>query len=296
MKPPPFKYLSPRSLEEAKHQVAQYGDEAKLLAGGQSLIPAMNFRVVQPTVLIDLNGIEALRYIRGNGNGTVAIGAMTLQRSVEQDAQVRERSPLLHACMPHIAHPQIRNRGTLGGSLAHADPAAELPVVAIACGARMHVQSTDGDRWLEAEDFFEGMFMTKLQPTEILTEVAFPAISNRTGSSFLEASRRRGDYAMMGVAVQVGIDQEGVCREARLVYLNAGDGPIKAAQAAEMLQGQQPEQGLFQAAAQLAAAEEIDPLGNLHASVEYQRHLARVLTERALAQAFENAANSVEQA
>lgn len=294
MKPPPFKYLSPRSLEEAKQHVAQYGDEAKLLAGGQSLIPAMNFRVVQPTVLIDLNGIEALRYIRGNGNGTVAIGAMTLQRSIEHDAQVRERSPLLHKCMPHIAHPQIRNRGTLGGSLAHADPAAELPVVAIACGARMQAQSTDGDRWLEADDFFEGMFMTRLQPTEILTEVAFPAVSNRTGSSFMEASRRRGDYAMMGVAVQVGIDQRGACREARLVYLNAGDGPIKADRAAELLRGQQPEQELFQAAAQLAAAEEIDPLGNLHAGIEYQRHLAKVLTERALAEAFESATNSAE--
>jgi carbon-monoxide dehydrogenase medium subunit len=290
MKPPPFKYLAPRSLDEAQELVAQHGDEAKLLAGGQSLIPAMNFRVVQPAVLIDMNGIDALRYIRTDGNGTLAIGAMTLQRSIEFDAQVRERTPLLHACMPFIAHPQIRNRGTLGGSLVHADPAAELPVVAIAGAARFRIQSPDGDRWVDAADFFEGMFMTSLLPHEILTEAVFPILPARTGWSFQEASRRRGDYAMMGVAVQVSTDSNGACQAARLVYLNAGDGPVMAARAAEALHGQRPEPALFQAVAEVASSEEIDPLGNLHASVPYQRHLARVLTERALTEAFERAA------
>jgi carbon-monoxide dehydrogenase medium subunit len=287
MKPPPFKYIAPRSLEEAQDLVAQYGDEAKLLAGGQSLIPAMNFRVVQPAVLIDINGIDELRYIRSDGNGALAIGAMTLQRSIELDSEVRQRTPLLHACMPHVAHPQIRNRGTLGGSLAHADPAAELPVVAIAGGARIRVKSADGDRWIEAREFFEGMFMTTLLPNEILVEVVFPTILPSIGWSFKEASRRRGDYAMMGVAVEVGVDSDGVCQAARLVYLNAGDGPVTATKAAETLQGQQANPELFRAAADVASSQEIDPIGNVHASVPYQRHLARVLTERALAEAFE---------
>jgi carbon-monoxide dehydrogenase medium subunit len=288
MKPPPFKYLAPDSLEQALELMAQYGQEAKLLAGGQSLIPAMNFRVAQPAVLVDLNRITTLDYIHTLGDGSLAVGAMTRQRELEFDLQIAERVPLLYECMPHIAHPQIRNRGTLGGSLAHADPAAELPVVAVATSARMRVQSSKGERWIEADQFFKGMFTTALQPGEILVEVDFPLAQARTGWSFLEASRRRGDYAMMGVAAGLSLNAQGICREARLVYMNAGDGPIEARQAAAVLSGQRPGPEAFEQAA-AAAQQEIDPLGNVHASVAYQRHLATVLTRRALAIAAERA-------
>lgn len=290
MKPAPFKYVAPDSLEEAVDLAAQHGADAKLLAGGQSLIPAMNFRVVQPAMLIDLNRIQELRYVRPTDDGSLALGAMTTQHQLEADPLVRERAPLLSDALPYIAHPQIRNRGTLGGSLVHADPAAELPVVALACGARLKARSPSGERWIEVGDFFQGMFVTDLSEEELLTEVVLPPLPKRAGWSFIEASRRRGDYAMMGVAALVSLDDDGTCASARLVYLNAGDGPVDATEAAGSLVGQKPEVTAFEHAAAIASKKEIDPLGNLHAGVDFQRHLARVLTGRALAQAFDRAA------
>ena len=270
-------------------QMVEHGDAAKLLAGGQSLIPAMNFRVLQPSVLIDLNRIESLDYIELADDGTLLIGAMTRQRDIERSGDVERIAPLLHEAMPHIAHPQIRTRGTLGGSLAHADPAAELPVIVIAAGARMRATGPDGDRWIEATEFFDGMFSTTLRPEEVLVEVAFPPSPPGSGWSFEETSRRRGDYAMMGVAVQVELDSDGTCREARLIYLNAGDGPVEAGQAAAILRSETPTDDLFASASIEAADKEIDPMGNLHATIEFQRHLARVLTVRALEKAFARA-------
>ena len=249
----------------------------------------MNFRVLQPSVLIDLNRIESLDYIEPADDGTLLIGAMTRQRDLEKSEAVEHVSPLLHEAMPHIAHPQIRTRGTLGGSLAHADPAAELPVIVIAGGARMKATGPEGDRWIEAKDFFEGMFSTALRSDEVLVEVAFPPSTPGSGWSFEETSRRRGDYAMMGVAVQVELDSEGVCKEARLIYLNAGDGPVEAEQAAAILRGEVPNDELFAFAAFEAADKEIDPMGNIHATIDFQRHLARVLTKRALEKAFARA-------
>jgi len=289
MKPAPFQYVAPDSLEAALQAAAENGDEAKLMAGGQSLIPAMNFRVVQPSVLIDLNDLSELSGIAQDDGGELRIGAMTRQRQLETDRQVAEHAPMLHEAMPLIAHPQIRNRGTLGGSLAHADPASELPVVAVACRARLRLKSRGAERWVAAEDFFQGMFMTALSPDEILVEVAFPPLPRRTGWSFLEVARRRGDYAMMGVAALISLDEGGACSEARLVYLNAGDRPIEARQAAGLLHGQTFNPEAAEAAAQLASEKEIDPFGNLHATAVYQRHLARVLTQRALEQAFQRA-------
>jgi CO/xanthine dehydrogenase FAD-binding subunit len=290
MKPAPFKYVAPDSLEEAVKLAAQHGADAKLLAGGQSLIPAMNFRVVQPAMLIDLNRIPELRYVRPTDDGSLAIGAMTTQHQLETDPLIRERAPLLAETLPYIAHPQIRNRGTLGGSLVHADPAAELPVIAVACGARLRVRGLDGERWIEVGDFFQGMFVTDLSEGELLTEVVLPPLPQGTGWSFVEASRRRGDYAMMGVAALVGLDHDGTCASARLVYLNAGDGPVDASQAAGSLVGRKPEVEAFEQAAAIASEEEIEPFGNIHAGVAFQRHLAKVLTGRALAQAFDRAA------
>lgn len=288
MKPAPFEYLAPDSVEQALTALAEHGEQAKLLAGGQSLIPAMNFRVVQPTMLIDLNRLADLRYLRRQ-NGSLVIGAMTTQRQMEQDPAVAQTVPLLAQALPHIAHPQIRNRGTLGGSLVHADPAAELPVVAVAAQARVRARSLEGERWIPAESFFQGMFVTDLSPSEMLVEVEIPASPPRTGWSFLEASRRRGDYAMMGVAAMITLSESGDCTAARLVYLNAGDGPLQAAQAVEALVGQPPKEKTIQEAARIAAEQEIDPFGNVHASMDYQRHLAQVLTERALGQAIDRA-------
>jgi carbon-monoxide dehydrogenase medium subunit len=201
---------------------------------------------------------------------------------------VARHAPLLRETMPHVAHPQIRNRGTLGGSLAHADPAADLPVIAVALGARLRAQSARGDRWIAVEDFFKGLFTTDLAADEMLVEVALPALPPRTGTAFMEFARRRGDYALMGVAAVVTLDGDGVCQQARLVYLNAGDGPVSAQQAAGLLRGEKPSAKVIEAAA-ASAGDEINPMGNVHASPDYQRHLARVLTRRALTLALERA-------
>jgi carbon-monoxide dehydrogenase medium subunit len=291
MKPASFEYFAPETLDDALSILGDRGDQAKLLAGGQSLIPAMNFRLAQPAVLIDLNRVSELGYVRQNGSGGLQIGAMTRQRQLERDPLIAKHTPLLHETMPFIAHPQIRNRGTLGGSLAHADPAAELPVIAVASEWRMRARSRAGERSIPAREFFLGMFATALQPDEILIEVAIPAMSPRSGWAFMEVARRHGDYAMMGVAVLVTLGESGVCQDARLVFLNAGDGPVAAREAARRLVGEKPDAGLFEAAALEASQDEIMPLGNIHASVDYQRHLARVLTQRALGVAFRRAAS-----
>ena len=288
MKPAAFAYISPDSLEEALDRLAQAGPDAKVIAGGQSLIPAMNFRILQPSLLIDLNRLTDLEFIRAHDGDGLRIGAMTRQRRLERDPQTRSLAPLLHEAMPFVAHPQIRNRGTLGGSLAHADPSAELPAVILALEGRVRARRAGGERWIEAADFFQGMFATALGPDEIVTEVEIPAPTERTGWAFTEIARRAGDYALAGVAVGLTLDGRGVCIGARMVFLSAGDGPRAATKAASLLAGQSSTPELFEAAAAQAAAE-IDPPGNLHASPEFQRHLAGVLARRALVLAHERA-------
>jgi carbon-monoxide dehydrogenase medium subunit len=290
MKPAPFDYLAPETLAEALQAAGQAGSDAKFLAGGQSLVPAMNFRVTQPALLIDLNRISELDYILDEDGTGLRLGAMTRQRRLEVDPHVAAQAPLLAEAVPFIAHPQIRNRGTVGGSLAHADPASELPVVALALQARMRVASTAGERWVEAKDFFQGMFTTALTSEEMLVEVVVPPKLPGSGFAFMEFSRRTGDYALMGVAAMVRLDEAGACNEARLVYLNAGDGPVSAPQAASMLTGRKIERGSAADAAAHAAAKEIEPSGNLHASPSFQRHLAKVLGQRAILAAAERAA------
>jgi carbon-monoxide dehydrogenase medium subunit len=288
MKPAPFEYHAPTSLDAALALKAEHGDEGKPLAGGQSLIPAMNFRVAQPTLLIDLNHIPELRHV-SKPNGAVHIGSMTLQSTAERDGLIAEHVPLLHEAIPNIAHPQIRNRGTIGGSLAHADPASELPVVALALGARFRAQSSTGERWIEAKDFFAGLFATALQPDELLVEIAFPTKTARTGYSFTEVARRHGDYAMAGLAAIVELDSNDKIAAAKLVYLNVGDGPVDAANAAASLIGKTPDAAAFKEAGRIASQEDMHPFGNVHATPEYQRHLSAVLTERALATATQRA-------
>lgn len=281
MKPAPFDYIAPDSVAETTAVLAQNGDEAKILAGGQSLVPAMNFRLVQPALLVDINKLTDLAYIHKEAN-SLKIGGLTRQRTIEKDNLIQQHAPLLHETMPYVAHWQIRNRGTIGGSLAHADPAAEIPVIMVALDARFRLHSTDGDRWVKATDFFEGLFTTALSPTELLIEVEIPFMAARTGWSFVEFARRKGDFALLGVAAVLILDEGGICRNARLVYLNAGEIPVAAVQAAALLIGEKPSAELFEAAAEKAANDEIHPSGNIHASEPYLRHLGRVLTRRAL--------------
>jgi carbon-monoxide dehydrogenase medium subunit len=288
MKPAPFKYVAARSIEEALDLKAAHGDEAKFLAGGQSLVPAMNFRLAQPAVLIDLNPIEALAYVRADG-GAIRIGALTRYRALLRDALVADRLPLLAEALPQVAHPQIRNRGTLGGNLAHADPASELPAVVLALGGRLRARSARGERWIEAKDFFRGILATALGADEMLAEIELPARPPRTGTSFLEVARRRGDYAMMGLACTVTLAADGTCTKVRLAYCSAGDRPMAAPEAARALEGHAIGDAGARAAAEIAKSE-IAPTGSVHASAAYQRHLAGVLTRRALRVAAERAA------
>jgi len=288
MKPAPFEYHAPDSLEQALGLMNEYAGEAKILAGGQSLVPAMNFRIVQPGVLIDLNRVQELSYIRQEGN-VMRVGAMARERDLEFDSAIADRTPLLAEAMPFIAHPQIRNRGTIGGSLVNADPAAELPVLMLALSARLKAKSASGERWIDAQDFFAGMFTTALAPDEILVEIELPFMAPRTGWSFMEVAPRAGDYALMGVAALVTFDENGKCQTAKLVYLNAGDGPVDAKEAAGMLAGEMLNDTSIESAAAVASEKEITPFGNVHTSPEFQRHLANVLTGKALKQAIQRA-------
>ncbi|HAV76728.1 MAG TPA: molybdopterin dehydrogenase [Anaerolineae bacterium] len=291
MKPAPFEYHAPSTLDEALSLLSEHGDDAKLLAGGQSLVPAMNFRIVQPGRLVDLNRITELSYIREDGN-VIRVGAMARERHVEFDPSIAKHTPLLHEAAPNIAHPQIRNRGTIGGSIVNADPAAELPVLMLALDARLKAKNNSGERWINAQEFFVGMFTTALEPDEILVEIELPFMPNRTGWSFMEVAPRAGDYALMGVAALVTLDDAGKCESAKLVYLNAGDGPVNAKEAAESLKGENLNEKLIESAAAHASKNEITPFGNVHTSPEFQRHLANVLTIRTLKQALQRAGES----
>ncbi len=288
MKPAAFEYFRPSSLDEALALLAEHGGDAKPLAGGQSLIPAMNFRLATPAVLVDLNGISELSYINSDA-GDIRIGGMTRQRTVERSAVVSDRVPLIAETMPHIAHPAIRNRGTIGGSLAHADPAAELPAVMLALNARFTVRSQAGAREVEADDFFMGLFTTAVQPGELLTDIRVPPSPSHSGFAFQEISRRHGDFALVGVAAVVSLDAGGNCADARIALLSVGDRPMRAVEAAKTLMGQRPSAELIAAAADTAATRDIDPSGDIHASARYRRHLAKVLTRRVLTRAFERA-------
>jgi CO/xanthine dehydrogenase FAD-binding subunit len=291
MKPAPFEYQAPASLDAALDVLASRGGEAKVLAGGQSLIPVMNFRLAEPALLIDINKLKELDFLRRDDDGGLRIGALTRQRRLERDPLVAELAPLLHETVPFIAHPQIRNRGTIGGSLAHADPAAELPAIAVALRARFRLRKTGGERWVEASDFFRGLFTTLLEPDEILAEVAIPPLPARTGWSFQEIARRHGDYAQIGLAALVTLDDSGRCSEARLVYLSAGDVPIEAREAARLLVGTDISPEAIAAAAEKVSRDEIHPFNDIHATADFKRHLARVLTGRALRRAVERAHN-----
>ena len=267
MKPAPFRYIAAESLAHALAVKAEQGDDAKFLAGGQSLVPAMNFRLAQPAMLIDLNGLRELDFVRADG--PLRIGALARHRRIERDPLVAQHAPLLREAAPHVAHPQIRNRGTLCGNLAHADPASEFPAVVLALGGRMRAQSARGERWIPADAFFKSVFTTALAPDEMLVEVEVPHLAPRTGTSFLEVARRRGDYALVGVAAVVALDSAGKVAAARVALCNAGETPILVTV-----------NDIDAAPEQVRRA--IDPPANVHATAAFRRHLAGVLTKRAL--------------
>jgi len=262
MKPAPFEYKAPATTSEAVDLLTEHGWDAKLLAGGQSLVPTMNFRLAQPAVLLDLNRIEELAHVRMGEGGSMSIGAMVRHSTLEHSADVAAHSPLLAAALPYIAHPQIRNRGTIGGSIAHADPAAELPAIAVALGAELTIRNSEGERRVAADEFFQGLFATSLEPR----------------------ARRHGDYALVGVAATVRLAGD-ACEAARMVFLSAGDRPVVASNATASLAGQPFDERRIAEAARLAANEDIDPVDDIHASAAYRRHLAEVLARRALHEA-----------
>jgi len=288
MKPAPFRYVAARSIEEALQLKAEYGDEARFLAGGQSLVPTMNFRLTQPAMLIDINPLAELAGVKIDAAERVRIGALTRYRNLERDPATERNLPLIHEALPHIAHPQIRNRGTIGGNLAHADPASEMPAIVVTLAGRLRAQSMKGERWIAAADFFVGALSTALEPDEMLTEVELPVAPLRSGACFMEVSRRRGDFAIIGVACTLRLDEQGRCAEARIGLCNAGDGPVFATDASEFLVGRKIGATEIEEAAELVQ-NAIDPGGSIHASKEFQRHIAGVLTARVLATANERA-------
>jgi carbon-monoxide dehydrogenase medium subunit len=286
MKPAPFRYFAARTLEQALQLKAEHGDEARFLAGGQSLVPTMNFRLTQPAALIDINPITEAAGIKNVASEHLRIGALTRYRVLERDPTIARHVPLMKEALPHIAHPQIRNRGTIGGNLAHADPASEMPAIVLTLGGKLHAQSVRGDRWIDAADFFVGALTTALESDEMLTEIELPVAPPRSAACFMEVSRRRGDFAMIGVACMVQIDENGRCSAARIGLCNAGDGPVFATEASDSLVGTMFDKPAIDAAVGLIQRA-IDPGGSIHASKEFQRHLAGVLTGRALTKANE---------
>ena len=293
MKPAPFEYYAPSSIEEVLFHLAEYGYDAKPLAGGQSLIAMMNFRLAQPAVLVDMNNIPSLSYIRTNGDSGMVIGAMTRHHEVEQSDLVSQYAPLIYETMPKVATPQIRSRGTFGGSIAHADPAAELVAVSLALDCRFKLRSNRGERWVPAKDFFVGMFATLLEPDEILVETEIPAMPARSGWSIQEVARRPHDFAIAGVVAVLSLDKKERCQKVHIVCLSVGDGPVPALEAEKLLIGQVLDSEAIQSAADLAATMDIDPGGDIHASADFRRHLVKVLTIRALDEAYRRAGGKI---
>jgi len=286
MKLPPVDYEAPKTVSEAVGLLAEYQDDASVLAGGQSLIPLLALRLARPAVLIDINGLAELSGVSA-ANGWVAIGAMTREYVAEESGTVASAVPLLAAALPLIGHEAIRSRGTIGGSLAHADPAAELPAVARALDAEFVVRSQAGERVIAAADWFEGYLTTSRRADELLVEVRFPAAAPGTGTSFQEVARRHGDFAVAGLAASLTLSG-GAISDARLAFAGLSDMPVRAAGAEDLLAGERPSAELFEEAAR-RATEDLDPPADLHGSSDYRKKVAAALVRRGLPAAADNA-------
>lgn len=280
MKPAPFEYVRATSVDEALAALAAGNGEAKLLAGGQSLVPMMNFRLVDAPVFVDINGIAELAGIEATANGGLRIGALTRHYTLETSDAVRTRFPVLYEAIKHVAHLAIRNRGTIGGSLSHADPAAELPAIAVLLNAMIVTVSPSGGREIAAEDFFLAPLTTALEPDEIVLAVDFPGLPPGAGWGFEEFAQRRGDFGVAGAAAVVVMDGDRVT-EARISLMGVHDTPLRASAGEQALIAG----GIDAAAA--AARREVEPMNDLHGSADYRRHLVEALTRRALRAAIE---------
>jgi carbon-monoxide dehydrogenase medium subunit len=277
MKPAPFDYHRPASLAEAFDLLARYGDDGRVLAGGQSLVPALNMRLATPRAVIDINRLPGLDTIRPAAEGLV-IGALARHEALERSPLVRAHAPLLTLAMPHVGHAAIRTRGTLGGSLALADPAAELPACVVALDATIRAESRAGRREIAAADFFRGIYTTALGPGELVTEVVVPRAAAGWRTGFQEIARRHGDFALAGLAARARLEA-GAIAEARLVLFGVGLAPVRARAAEAALAGRRVDAGSVEAARRALAAE-IDPPGDVHGSAALRRHLAGVLLAR----------------
>jgi carbon-monoxide dehydrogenase medium subunit len=283
MKSAPFGYLAPTTRGDAVDALDRYGSDAKVLAGGQSLVPLLAMRLARPSVLVDLNRVADLAYVR-EAQGVLVIGAMTRQRAVERDARVAARWPLLRAALRWVGHPQIRARGTVGGSLAHADPAAELPAAALVHGARLALASTRGERVVAADEFFTGYLSTALEPDEILTEVRIPAAPAGAGWAFQEVARRHGDFALVGAAALLAGDADRRCVEARVAFIGVGHGPVRIADVERALIGRRIDASAASEVRRIVS-DALDPGDDIHASARYRRHVAGVLAARTVLEA-----------
>jgi CO/xanthine dehydrogenase FAD-binding subunit len=287
MKPPAFDYVRPRSLDEAVETLARHRHDAKILAGGQSLVPLLNFRMLRPALLIDINRLPELDTVTEQEDGSIRIGALTRHFALETSRPIARRLPILPCAMTHVAHLAIRNRGTIGGSLSHADPAAELPMLALLLDAEISMRRAGGTRVVAAGDFFVGALVTALEDDEIVTEIAFPSISPAAGWGFEEFAQRSGDFAICAVGAVIDI-RDGRIAEARIALMGVDATPVRARQAEQILADQRPDRALIKAAAASARAA-VNPSTDLRASADYRRHLVEALGEQVLCTACRRA-------
>ena len=288
MKPPAFHYEKPSSVDELLDALTHHGEDARILAGGQSLVPMMNFRLVSPEVLIDINGLSELDYIRRDGD-TLSIGALTRHSALNESPLVAELCPLLAEAYKHVAHVTIRNRGTIGGNLSHADPSSEIPAVCLCLESTMIVRGKKETREVSAGEFFLGALETAIQPDEFLAEIRIPVRKPGTGWAFEEVSPRQGDFATTAVAVTLHVDG-GVCRSAAIAHAAVADRPARIEAAEAALVGSRLDDTQITEAAELASAAVEPTVVNYHGDAEYKRDLVRALTKRALHRALENCA------
>src|SRR5215467_956867 len=288
MIPPAFEYLRPKTISEAIAFLQQYGDDAKILSGGQSLIPMMKFRLTRPAYLVDINRISGLSYIREEG-GYLKIGGLTRESELESSPLIQSKYPILLDTAHVIADPQVRNWATVGGNLAHGDPANDHPATMLALGAQVVATGPKGERVIPIEEFFVSLFTTALQPDEIVTEIRIPTPPARSGGAYLKLERKVGDFATAAVAAQVTLDDKGICQKVGIGLTNVGPTPLKAGKAENFLRGKNADQSNIEQAAALAAAD-AQPSSDLRGPAEYKKALVEELTRRALMRAVERAA------
>jgi CO/xanthine dehydrogenase FAD-binding subunit len=286
MKPPRFQYCAPRILDEALTLLDQHSEDTKVLAGGQSFVPLLNMRLAGPAYIVDINHISELHYIEPE-DGYLAIGAAVRQRQVERSTLVQEKHSLLIEAVKHIGHMQIRNRGTIVGSIAHADPAAELPALLTCLNGEVLAQSSHGERIIKAEEFFTGYLSTALEPGEMLTEVRFPWVASQAGWAFIEFARRSGDYALVGVAAVLTPTLDGRCLSANIAYLGIAGAPIRGHAVEDALVGTALDDSTLDIAAEVARTLVSEDMSDVHATVEYRRVLTGEMTKRVLKAAWE---------